>query len=93
MLRDGQANHPSILDVPGAAVNGLLGCVCLDHRALRVGTVKDVSVQGRHEPLVRPHLVQAHGCRQNTSGSLPRGMPTVVDESVEIRVREPDDDT
>ena len=61
MLRDGQANRPSILDVPGVAVNGLLGCVCLDHRALWVGTVKDVSIEGRHEPLVRPHLVQVHG--------------------------------
>ena len=26
-------------------------------------------------------------------GSLPRGMPTVVDESVEVRVKEPDGDT
>jgi len=32
-------------------------------------------------------------CRRNTSNSLPRGMPTVVDESVEVRVREPDGDT
>ena len=38
-----------------------------------------------------PYL--ARHCRRNMSGSLPRGMPTVVDESVEVRVREPDDDT
>ena len=30
--------------------------------------------------------------RQNLVGSLPRGMPTVVDESVEVRVRKPDGD-
>jgi hypothetical protein len=61
VLRDRQANRPSILDVPGAAVKGLLDCVCLDHRALRVGTVKDISIEGRHESLVRSHLVQVHG--------------------------------
>ena len=33
-----------------------------------------------------------HCCRRNTSGSLPNGMPMVVDESVEVRVREPDGD-
>ena len=60
VLRDRQANRHSIPDVPSSTVNGLLSCVCLDHRALRVGTVKDVSVEGRHEPLVRPHLVQVH---------------------------------
>jgi hypothetical protein len=27
------------------------------------------------------------------ANSLPRGMPTVVDESVEVHVREPDGDT
>ena len=47
MLRDGQANRPSILDVPGAAVNGLLSCVCLDHRALRVGTVERIEMPKR----------------------------------------------
>ena len=57
VLRDGQANCPSIPDVPGAAVNSLISCVCLDHRALRVGTVKDISIEGRHELLVCPHLV------------------------------------
>ena len=31
--------------------------------------------------------------RRNLVGSLPRGMPTVVDESVEVRVRELDGDT
>ena len=38
-----------------------------------------------------PYL--ARHCRRNTFGSLPRGMPTVVDESVEVHVREPDGDT
>ena len=38
-----------------------------------------------------PYLARHY--RRNTSGSLPRGMPTVVDESVEVRVREPDGDT
>ena len=32
-------------------------------------------------------------CRQNLVGSLPRGTPTVVDESVEVRVRKLDGDT
>ena len=32
-------------------------------------------------------------CRRNTSNSLPRGMPTVVDESVVVCVRELDGDT
>ena len=31
--------------------------------------------------------------RRNTSDNLPRDMPTVIDESVEVRVMEPDDDT
>ena len=31
-----------------------------------------------------PYLV--HHCRRNLVDSLPRGMPTVVDESVEVRV-------
>ena len=31
--------------------------------------------------------------KQNLAGSLTRGMPTVVDESVEVRVRKPDGDT
>ena len=57
MLMDGQPNRPPISDEFSAAVHSLLGCVCLDHRALWVGTIKDVSVEGRHEPLVRPHLV------------------------------------
>jgi hypothetical protein len=35
----------------------------------------------------------ARHCRRNMSGGLPRGMYTVVDESVEVRVREPDGDT
>ena len=61
VLRDGLANRPSILDVPSVAVNNLLGCVCLDHRALWVGMVKDMSIEGRHDPLVCPHLVQVHG--------------------------------
>ena len=34
-----------------------------------------------------------YGCRQNLVGSLPKGMPTVVDELVEVRVRELDGDT
>jgi hypothetical protein len=55
---DGQPNRICILDVCGAVVNGFLCCVSLDHRALWVSTVMDVLVQGRHEPLVRPHLVQ-----------------------------------
>jgi hypothetical protein len=38
-----------------------------------------------------PYLV--HQCQRNTSDSLLRGIPTVVDESVEVRVREPDGDT
>ena len=38
-----------------------------------------------------PYL--ARHCRRNLIGSLPRGMPTVVDESVEVRVRELDSDT
>jgi hypothetical protein len=58
MQRVGQPNRSPIPDVFGAVVNGLLCCVCLDHRALQVSTVMDVSIQGRHEPLVRPHLVQ-----------------------------------
>ena len=32
-------------------------------------------------------------CQRNTSSSLPRGMPTVVDESVEVCVRDLDGDT
>ena len=31
--------------------------------------------------------------KQNLAGSLTRGMPTVVDESVEVRVRKLDGDT
>ena len=38
-----------------------------------------------------PYL--ARYCRRNLIGSLPRGMPTVVDESVEVRVRKPYGDT
>ena len=38
-----------------------------------------------------PYL--ARHCQGNLVGSLPRGMATVVDESVEVRVREPDGDT
>ena len=53
MLRDGEPNHPSISDVFGVAVHGLLGSVCLDDRAFWVSTAKDVYVEGRHEPLVR----------------------------------------
>jgi hypothetical protein len=44
---DWQPNHPPIFDVSRAAVHDLLSCVCLDHRALRVVTVEDVSVEGR----------------------------------------------
>jgi hypothetical protein len=40
VLRDGQANRPTILDVPDAAVNGLLSCVCLDHRSLRYARLR-----------------------------------------------------
>ena len=57
VLMDGQPNRPPISDVFRAAVHGLLSCLCLDHRALRVGEVKDISIEGRHELLVRPHLV------------------------------------
>jgi len=32
-------------------------------------------------------------CRRNMFGSLLRGMPMVVDESVEVCVKEPDGDT
>ena len=32
-------------------------------------------------------------CQQNMFSSLPRGIPTVVDESVEVRMRKLDDDT
>ena len=49
-----------------------------------------------HCPLCDQHeetLNQLLTCRRNTSGGLPRGMPTVVDESVEVRVRELDGDT
>jgi hypothetical protein len=28
-----------------------------------VGTVDDVSIEGQHEPLIRPHLVQVHGAQ------------------------------
>ena len=38
-----------------------------------------------------PYL--ARHCRRNLVGSLLRGMPTVVDELVDVRVREPDSDT
>ena len=38
-----------------------------------------------------PYL--AHHCRQDTFGNLSRGMCTVVDQSVDARVREPDGDT
>jgi len=38
-----------------------------------------------------PYLVRHY--RLNLVSSLPRGMPMVVDESVEVRVREPDSDT
>ena len=31
-------------------------------------------------------------CRQNLVGSLPRGMPMVVDESIEVHMRKPDGD-
>jgi hypothetical protein len=40
----------------------------------------------------RRHPTWRH-CRQNLVGSLPRGMPTVVDESVKVRVRKLDGDT
>jgi len=33
------------------------------------------------------------GCRRDMAGSLPRGMPMVVDKSMQVRVREPDGDT
>ena len=32
------------------------------------------------------NLKDDDNCRRNMVGSLPRGMPTVVDESVEVRV-------
>ena len=38
-----------------------------------------------------PYLARHY--RRNTSGSLPRGMPMIVDESVEVHVRESDGDT
>ena len=38
-----------------------------------------------------PYL--ARHCRQNLVGSLPRDMSIIVDELVEVRVREPDSDT
>ena len=37
-----------------------------------------------------PYL--AHHCERNLVSSLPRGMPMVVDELEEVRVREPDGD-
>ena len=61
------------------------------------GSGKDMEL-GKADHLARhgfsthtPYLVRH--CRRNTSGSLPRGMPTVVDESVEVHVRKPDGDT
>ena len=46
VLMDRQPNRPPISYVLRAAVHGLLGCVCLDHRALWVSTIKDVSIKG-----------------------------------------------
>ena len=45
----------------------------------------------RHEFSTHTPYLARH-CRRNTSGSLPRGMPMVVDESVEVHVRELDGD-
>ena len=46
----------------------------------------------RHEfSTYTPYLARHY--RRNLVDSLPRGMPIVVDESVEVRVREPDSDT
>ena len=46
----------------------------------------------RHELSTHtPYLVCHY--RQNLVGSLPRGMPMVVDESVEVLVRKPDGNT
>ena len=46
----------------------------------------------RHEFSTHTPYLARH-CRRNMIGSLPRGMPTVVDESVEVRVNEPDGGT
>ena len=45
------------------------------------------------QSLLHSKELRMRRCRRNTSGSLPRGMPTVVYESVEVHVREPDGDT
>ena len=60
-------------------------------------------LEGGHGSWEGDHLVRhgfsmhtpylAHHCRRNLAGSLPRGMTIVVDESVEVRVRELDGDT
>jgi hypothetical protein len=46
----------------------------------------DVRHLARHEFSTHIRYLARH-CRRNTAGSLPRGMPTVVDESVEVRER------
>ena len=38
------------------------------------------------------HELSRSYCRRNLVGSLPRDMSTVVDESVDVRVRKPDGD-
>ena len=43
--------------------------------------------------IIEQKLLSIDICRQNTSDSLPRRMPMVVDESVEVCVRELDGDT
>ena len=66
----------------------------------RVALVAKLILRSIELSIVGFHLAR-HGikctplpcCRQNTFGSLPRGMPTVVDESMEVRVRELEGDT
>ena len=45
-----------------------------------------------HEFSMHTSYLACH-CQQDMARSLPRGMPTVVDKSVEVREREPDGDT
>ena len=60
-------------------------------------------LEGGHGAWEGDHLV-CHGfsmhtpylachCQRNMASSLPRGIPMVVDESVEVRVRKPNGDT
>ena len=76
-----------------------VGADDLGHRSDREGLIwlgkdhgaREADHLARHGISTHTPYLARH-CRRNLVGSLPMGMSTVVDESVEVRVRKPDGD-